>query len=73
MSTMIFPAYAGAEHTVSNKRSLIQRLATAMADSRRRKAQRLLHERMAFYGPNLLEASGLSRISLENDDLLPLK
>ena len=73
MSTMTFPAYAGAEETVSHKPSLFQRLALAMADSRRRKAQRQLNERMAFYGPTLLEASGMSRISLENDDLLPLK
>ncbi len=78
MSTMIFPAMAGTASVEASKASVkglsvVKRLALAMADSRRRKAQRLLNERMAFYGPSLLEAAGLDRLSLENDDLLPLK
>lgn len=73
MSTLTFPAFAATAEDRPAKPSLFQRLGTAIAESRRRKAQRLINERMAFYGPTLLEAAGLKHISLENDDLLPLK
>ena len=73
MSTLIFPAFAGAAEARPTKPSLLTRLTKAMAESRRRKAQRVINEREIFFGPGLLEAAGLKHISLENDDLLPLK
>lgn len=73
MSTMIFPALAGSAAEHPAKPSLFQRLAFAMAESRRRKAQRIINERELFFGPSLLEAAGFKHISLDNDDLLPLR
>lgn len=73
MSTMTFPAYAGSTADRPAKPSLVQRIAAAMAGSRRRKAQRVINERELFFGPQLLEAAGLKHISLANDNLLPLK
>lgn len=73
MSTLTFPAYAGSTVERPAKPSVLARLAAAVAESRRRKAQRVINEYKAFYGPTLLEAAGLSQISLANDDLLPLK
>lgn len=74
MSTLTFPAYAGstAERPAKTP-SLLARVVAAMAESRRRKAQRVIHEHEIFFGPTLLEAAGLKHISLANDDLLPLK
>lgn len=73
MSTMTFPAFAGSIAETPAKPTLLQRFAAALADSRRRKAQRIINEREIFFGPQLLEAAGLKHLSLENDDLLPLK
>lgn len=73
VSTLTFPAFAEIAETKPAKPSLFQRLGAAIAESRRRKAERLINERMAYYGPTLLEAAGLTHISLANDELLPLK
>ncbi len=73
MSTLIFPAFAGSTVERPAKPSLWVRFAHAIADSRRRKAQRVINERVAFYGPTLLEEAGLRHLSLANDDALPLK
>lgn len=75
VSTLTFPAFAGAtdRDVKAAKPSLLARLAAAMADSRRRKAQRVINEREIFFGPSLMEAAGLKHISLANDDVLPLK
>lgn len=75
MSTLTFPAFAGANaiEVKTAKPSLWARLASAMAESRRRKAQRIINEREIFFGPSLMEAAGLKHISLANDDVLPLK
>ena len=73
MSTLTFPAFAATAEARPAKPSLMARLAQSMHESRRRKAQRVINEREIFFGPTLLEAAGLKHISLENDDLLPLK
>ena len=73
MSTMIFPALAGSAVERPAMPSLFQRFASAMAECRRRRAQRIINEREVFFGPSLLEAAGFKHISLDNDDLLPLK
>jgi hypothetical protein len=51
----------------------LARLGAAIAESRRRKAQRVINERMACFAPTLLEAAGLKHLSFANDDALPLK
>lgn len=68
---MTFPAFAGSAKFRTAKPSLLERFALALADSRRRKAQRIINERAAHYGPQMLEAAGLKHLSLANNDLLP--
>ena len=72
MSTLTFPAYAGSIVERAAKPSLLQRIGEALMDGRRRKAQREINERLAHFGPTVLEAAGLKRVSLANDELLPL-
>ena len=73
MSTLTFPVIAGSTEERPVNPSLLARLGAAIAESRRRKAQRFINERLAFYGPTLLESAGLRHLSLANDDALPLK
>jgi hypothetical protein len=73
VSTLTFPVIAGSTEERSVKPSLLARLGAAIAESRRRKAQRVINERMACFAPILLEAAGLKHLSFANDDALPLK
>jgi hypothetical protein len=73
VSTLTFPVIAGSIEERPAKPSLLARFATAIGESRRRKAQRVINERMAYFAPTLLEAAGLTHLSLANDDALPLK
>jgi hypothetical protein len=73
VSTLTFPVIAGSTEERPVKPSLLARLGAAIAESRSRKAQRVINERMAYFAPTLLEAAGLKHLSLANDDALPLK
>lgn len=73
MSTLTFPVIAGSTEERPVNPSLLARLGAAIAESRRRKAQRVINERMACFAPTLLEAAGLKHLSFANDDALPLK
>jgi hypothetical protein len=73
VSTLTFPAFAGSSLERPAKLSLLARIGAAIVESRRRKAQRFINERLAVYGPTLLESAGLRHLSLANDDALPLK
>jgi hypothetical protein len=72
VSTLTFPAYAGSATERPAKPTLLQKIGAAIMESRRRKAQRAINETLAMFGPTVLDAAGLKRISLENDKILPL-
>ena len=72
MNTLTVPALADHPKARSAAPSLLQRLGAAIAEGRRRKALRLIHERLSYGSPGVLAAAGLKRVSLANDEVLPL-